>query len=366
MSHVRRWILLCAALSATLAVAPARAAPCVEPASACTEWLSLPGAAGRLLLYRSYPLATRNDAVTHAIVVIHGRSRNADSYYRSALAAAFLAGALDNTLIIAPRFAAGSGRDDGGRGCRDKLASDEVGWACTGKEQWKNGGRAVTAAAVTSFDAVDEILRLLARRELFPNLKSVEIAGHSAGGQFTSRYAMANRIHESLPWPVSYVVANPSSYAYPDKLRPTAVAMRARYPTLAPGYQPVAKASQAPFVKFHDAKQCTGYDKWPYGLEQRTGYAAGVSDAALKRQLVTRPVTYLLGELDILPLYGFDQSCPAMAQGPTRLARGVAYARYVTEALGAPHRVVLVPACGHNARCMLGAEASLAVLFPKD
>ena len=64
-------------------------------------------------------------------------------------------------------------------------------------------------------------------------------------------------------------------------------------------------------------------------------------------------------------MYGFDGSCAAMAQGPTRLARGLAYTRYVDESLGAQHRQVLVPACGHNARCMFGAEPSLPVLFAR-
>jgi pimeloyl-ACP methyl ester carboxylesterase len=365
MSCARRWIVFFAALAAALANAPLFAAPCIEAVAACTELVRLPGVSAGLLVYRSYALETRNESITRALVVVHGLSRDADSYYRSALAAAFLAGALDDTLIVVPRFAAGSGRGDNGRDCRDKLASDEIGWACAGKEHWKSGGHAVIDA-ITSFDALDQVLRLLAVHEVFPSLKSVVVAGHSAGGQFTSRYAMANRIQEAMPWPVSYVVMNPSSYTYPDKLRPTTAAMQARYPALALGYQPVPRPAQAPFVQFAGAKQCTGYDNWPYGVERRSGYAASIAETDLRRQLVARPVTYLLGELDILPLYGFDGSCSAMAQGPTRLARGIAYAKYVDEVLGAHHRVVIVPACGHNARCMLGADASLPVLFPKD
>ena len=53
-----------------------------------------------------------------------------------------------------------------------------------------------------------------------------------------------------------------------------------------------------------------------------------------------------------------------MAQGPTRLARGQAYARYANEKLGAKHSVVIVPLCGHNARCMYTSETGLEVLFP--
>jgi pimeloyl-ACP methyl ester carboxylesterase len=297
--------------------------------------------------------------------VIHGAGRNADDYYRNAIAAGFLADALDDTIIITPRFASGHASGDD-KECRDKLAPDELSWRCEGRQTWKTGGAAVSNPRLTSFDVADEIVRLLARAEVFPNLRSIVIGGHSAGGQFANRYAMTNRVQDRVSVAISYVVANPSSYAYPDALRPTSAAMVSRYPALPPGYQPVPASSQKPFVEFEDAKGCTGYNKWPYGLEERSGYAATLSDADLKRQLVARPVTYLLGELDILPLYGFDSSCSGMAQGPTRLARGLAFSKYVTEVLGAQHRQVIVPACPHSARCMLTADVSLPVLFPKQ
>ena len=74
----------------------------------------------------------------------------------------------------------------------------------------------------------------------------------------------------------------------------------------------------------------------------------------------------MLGGLDILPLFGFDASCAAMAQGPTRLARGLAYRQYVNERFGAGHEMAIVPSCGHNARCMFGDDSALKLLFPKQ
>jgi hypothetical protein len=85
----------------------------------------------------------------------------------------------------------------------------------------------------------------------------------------------------------------------------------------------------------------------------------------LKQQIIARPVTYLLGEIDILPLGGFDGSCPAMAQGPTRLARGQAFGKYIDEKYGAKHKIQEVHLCGHNARCMFTAEEALPIIFPK-
>jgi hypothetical protein len=76
-------------------------------------------------------------------------------------------------------------------------------------------------------------------------------------------------------------------------------------------------------------------------------------------------MTYLLGELDILPLGLFDGSCPAMGQGPTRLARGSAFGKYVNEKYSAHHNMIVVPLCGHNARCMFTAEQVLPLIFPE-
>lgn len=321
------------------AAAAAQAAPCISPAS-CNEWLTLNGGPSRSLLYRSFPLEEKNEKITRALIMVHGASRDADNYFRTAVAAAFLGGALDDTIVVAPRIASADGRT-----CQDRLAPNEVSWSCGG-DSWRSGGTASSDAKLTSFGFVDEILRKLARKEVFPNLKSIVVAGHSAGGQYVNRYQMSSGLHDTLGVPVTYVVSNPSSYAYLDPQRPVGEAADQR--------------------AFADARNCTTFNNWPYGLESRTGYTANVPDETLKKQLAARPVTYLLGEIDILPLGGFDSSCPAMAQGPTRLARGKAYHKYVTQKYNAHHELKVVPLCGHNARCMFTSDVALPLLFPKQ
>ena len=346
-------------LNLLFAASAACSAPCTTAASSCTDWVTVGN--GRTLVYRTQPLDTRNEAITRALVVVHGQGRNADGYFRSAVAAALLAGALDNTVVVSPRFASNQGN------CHDKLDAQEINWVCIGGESWRNGGGAVGNAAVTSFDMGDAIVQRLVRKEVFPNLKRIVIAGHSAGGQYVGRYAMANQMHERAGVPVSYVVANPSSYTYPDALRPTVSAFPTNVAALPPGYTaPRPDKPPAAFAPFRDAANCTTYDTWPYGYNGRTGYSARVPPEQLTRQMVARPTTFMLGELDILPLYGFDSSCPAMAQGPTRLARGLAYVKHIGESYNAKHRAVVIPACGHNARCMLADERALPLLFPSD
>ena len=85
----------------------------------------------------------------------------------------------------------------------------------------------------------------------------------------------------------------------------------------------------------------------------------------MKKQLVSRPTTYLFGQVDTLPLGGFDSSCGAMAQGATRRARGEAYVKYVNEQFGAKHPLQIVPECGHNDRCVYTTDAVMPVIFPK-
>ena len=54
-----------------------------------------------------------------------------------------------------------------------------------------------------------------------PNLKAIVVTGHSAGGQYVTRYEMSNRVHETVGTAITYVVANPSSYAWPSATRPS-------------------------------------------------------------------------------------------------------------------------------------------------
>jgi pimeloyl-ACP methyl ester carboxylesterase len=351
-----------------VAAATVLGTPCTRVSPDCAEWVKPTGQQTRVLIYRNYPLEAKNENITRALIFVHGINRDGDNHFRTALAAAFLAGALNNTMIVAPRFASNSSAPGNQVGdCRDALAPDEANWICETQraDTWRFGGGEVGNDKLTSFDFMDEIVRRLAHKEVFPNLKSIVVAGHSAGGQFVIRYEMSNQVHDSAGIPISYIVSNPSAYTYVDDMRPTSTALPTTIAAAAPGFMPPPPAMPPPaFVPYADAKNCAGYDNWPYGLKSRIGYASRLPDDQLKKQLAARPVTYLLGEADILPVGVFDTSCPAMAQGPTRLARGLAFSRYVKERLGANHTTVVVPFCGHSARCMFTSDVALPYIFP--
>ena len=334
-----------------------RATPCTSATVACAEWIKLGAESARAMVYSTYPLNVRNAAVHRALIMIHGTNRNADHYFSTATGAAFLASALDDTVVIAPSFRSSD------PGCMDKLQSDEISWSCRG-DSWRSGGTSTSNKDLTSFDFVDDLLRRLADKKVFPNLTAVVIAGHSAGGQFVSRYEMANRAQDNLGIAVSYVVANPSSYAWPDATRVLPIDDGSAENAVA-GWK-----AETPHTKFSygqfDATKAPDYDYWPYGLENRTtGYTVKMTDDQLKKQLVSRSVTYLLSQVDTLPLGGFDGSPSAMAQGATRRARGEAFVKYVNEQLGAKSNVMIIPECGHNDRCVYTTADVLPVIFPK-
>ena len=353
-------ILIAAALLSFSAQPQAQSptAACTKATDACTEWVGLGSGPARSLIYRSKSLDIRNPAIQRALIMIHGTNRNADDYFTTAVTAAFVAGALDDTVVISPRIASQSGS------CKDTLAANEVSWSCTG-DSWRSGGTSTSHPGLASFDFIDQILRKLANRNVFPNMRAIVVAGHSAGGQVVARYQMANKVHETLGVPVTYVVANPSSYAWPDAMRvlpvDDAVAASAK-----DGWNQTEPHTKFSYAPFDGAASCAGYNTWPFGLEKRTsGYTAMTNDDQLRKQLVSRPTTFLLGQVDTLPLGGFDSSCGAMAQGPTRRARGEAYVKYINEKLGAKHPIMIVDECGHNNRCVFTTDNVLPVIFPK-
>src|SRR5215472_3477144 len=137
-----RPILATLALVASLATAlsVAAQAPCVTATPACAGWIPFGG--GRVMVYRTWPLDPGDAHIRRALIMVHGALRNADRYFATATAAGFLAGALDDTLIIAPAFHSADGA------CHDRLAAGEISWGC-GKANWRSGGAAASQPTVT-------------------------------------------------------------------------------------------------------------------------------------------------------------------------------------------------------------------------
>jgi pimeloyl-ACP methyl ester carboxylesterase len=294
---------------------------------------------GTLGLYLSADWTQPLPNITRAVLVFHGKLRNADRYYRSGLAARAAAGeAGQNTLVIAPQFLTPADL------AAHKLPDQMLRWRGTA---WMGGEPAAGPAGLSSFDAIDAVLARLADRSVFPKLTQVVLAGHSAGGQVVQRYAVVGQGEAALRQSnvrVRYVIANPSSYVYFSEDRPR---------------------SDGTVGPFQSAK-CPAFNRWKYGLEVRPPYAAERSPEELERDYVRRDVRYLLGAKDTDPDHpALDKSCEAEAQGSYRLVRGHAYFDYLKNRARGEfnQRIHDIPGVGHQGRKMLTSACALAVLF---
>ncbi|MCF1368385.1 alpha/beta hydrolase [Burkholderia cenocepacia] len=288
-----------------------------------------------LPVYADHPLDRAAPDVVRVFIVIHGTLRNADAYYASGRQVVEKAGAAGaGTMVVAPQFLT---RAD----VRAfSLGASTLAWT---QEGWKGGEPARQPGPVSSFAALDALLAHFADRSLYPSLSTVVVIGHSAGAQLLQRYAVAGREGDALARTgvaVRYVVANPSSYLYFDDERPNADA-------LAGG-------------------ACPRATEWKYGLKSAPPYVASQDVRDLETRYVARRVVYLLGQADTNPYTHFiDRSCAAMAQGPYRLARGLAYFDYLKKRHpdDLAQQVVEVPGVGHDGLGMFTSVCGLAVLF---
>jgi pimeloyl-ACP methyl ester carboxylesterase len=330
---------LCWALPVILALVAGRAiaadedAPNRKPVKAVADGRIAVGDKGTLPLYVSSDWSKPEPGISRAVIVLHGRRRNADVYYASAKTAQAAAGAAGQaTIMIVPQFLADIDIE------AHHLPPDTLRWTLEG---WEGGDDATGPQPASSFEALDAILARLADRKLFPNLKDVVIAGHSGGAQVVQRYAIAS--HGEAPLTaahiaVRYVVANPSSYAYFTDQRPEEAI----------------------------AASCSGYDNWKYGMQARPDYLAKPSPAELEQAYVARRVIYLLGTKDTNPNHpALDKSCMAEAQGPYRYARGHSYAAAMAKRDGGTphHQLFDVEGVGHDGDKMLTSACGLKALF---
>ena len=99
------WMITNIAAGLIVMSAAVWAQPCVTANPECTEWITYHEGPERSLIYRTYALDRANAKITRALVMVHGAGRNADHYFSTAAAAAFLAAVLDDTEVISLRLA---------------------------------------------------------------------------------------------------------------------------------------------------------------------------------------------------------------------------------------------------------------------
>ena len=337
---------------ANVAVAADETAPHRRPVKVIApERIKIKTAFGESVIpaYTSCNIDKPNATIKRAVIVVHGRLRDADKYFDLATRAANASNASSDTVIIAPQFLSTADA------ARHNLEPVFARW---NMEAWLGGENAKGPFPLSSFEVIDAIVAKLADRSHFPNLERIVIAAHSGGAQIIQRYAVVGRADQVLakaglqPYAdgmeastakstamrVRYVVANPSSYLYFDATRP------------------------------RPNDRCAEVDRWRYGVNEPVAYVQG-DMKGIEQRYLTRRVIYMLGGADVDPNHSaLDKTCMAEAQGLNRLERGNAYFAHVTKRaktqnITLRHTRIEVPSIGHDADLMFNSVCGKAALF---
>jgi hypothetical protein len=303
-----------------------------------------PDAAPQLVPVASnHPMQGIQAGVTRAIIVIHDESRDANGALATLSA---LAGSTNaSTMILAPQFLLPS---DLARFAKSLPGQGRVfaTWQIAGWPAGDDAAPAQTQKGVSSFTVVDLLLMYLADRNMFPDLRTVVVAGFGAGANFVQRYAafgMAADIIGKQNIDMRYAVADASSYLYQTANRNLG------------GRKGFGKP---------DSATCPDYDAYPYGLEKLNPYARRVGANAAKTDYVTRFVTYLYTATpDAIP----ESNCAALAQGADSRARAVNYKTYLQSLYGdvASRTQIFAETkdAASDAVGLYGSTCGMAVLF---
>ncbi|HEX2559655.1 alpha/beta fold hydrolase [Phenylobacterium sp.] len=308
----------------TFAAAAVAALGLASAAHAGAGTITIDGGA-KMIYHRNVAASSVDASKTVGVITIHGTNRNADDYYDYTVRAASDAGELGSTLIWVPEFEASS-------------ASGYAEWSSSG---WKYGENDDTSFAVSSFTAVDTLIRKMADKTKFPNLTKVVVIGHSAGGQFVQRYAAASTAFNTSGVDVVYIAANAGSYAYLTSHRWNGSAFTSTsHPT------------------------CTAFNTYRYGLTGLPPYLSAVGASTIVSQAPSRPVHLLNGTLDTGVDSDLDTGCEANLQGSQRLERGRRYKSYM-DAIFPGHSWTQtdVSGVGHDGEDMIRSAAARALIW---
>ncbi|MEI9988401.1 MAG: hypothetical protein WDM86_00035 [Rhizomicrobium sp.] len=314
------------------------------------------GSAGVLYLYTAY-LRTRvlpnRDDVVSALVVIHGYPRDANRTLDAGASAARRAGHASDTVVVAPLFQVAAPADKRCRYSGNPAAQlGDVLWSCA---SWLDGGLA-TGGGTTSFQALDKVVAGL--RERWPRLRTITVAGFSAGAQFVQRYVGFARPPAGVH--LRYVVSDPGTWLYFDQHRPAPQG----------GWTDCDSASCRFAWRLVGASaDCPRPNQWKYGTDGLPA-VLGSSAREARARYAAADLAYLEGELDQGDgpgtYYGLlDKSCAAELQGPDRLRRGLAYAAYDGRFLSAGRPLTIVGGCAHDVTCVFPSKDARRALFPR-
>lgn len=304
--------------------------------------------AGKLYSLRyasNHAMGEKNSKIKRLVIYIHGARRNGLDYYEWGEKAVKAANNTYETLFIAPQFTSEKDLQD------HNHDASHVFWT---NNNWRIGDESVSSKkrmmedSFSSFALVDSMIARVCDKKLFPKLKKIIIIGHSAGGQFVSRYVGITPMPNVLKkYNFSFIVMNPSTYMYLDDRRP------------------VKTETSLTFIK-PDTSGCPNFNDYPRGMEKLNPYALKVGVEMIKQQFLNRDIRFILGEKDVnVNDSSLDKSCEGNMQGGFRLERGQFFYEYLQLYSNKKkiHQIEVVPDVAHDGDKMVNSKAARWHLF---
>lgn len=304
--------------------------------------------AGKLYSLRyasNHAMGEKNSKIKQLVIYIHGARRNGLDYYEWGEKAVKAANNTYETLFIAPQFTSEKDLQD------HNHDASHVFWT---NNNWRIGDESVSSKkrmmedSFSSFALVDSMIARVCDKKLFPKLKKIIIIGHSAGGQFVSRYVGITPMPNVLKkYNFSFIVMNPSTYMYLDDRRP------------------VKTETSLTFIK-PDTSGCPNFNDYPRGMEKLNPYALKVGVEMIKQQFLNRDIRFILGEKDVnVNDSSLDKSCEGNMQGRFRLERGQFFYEYLQLYSNKKkiHQIEVVPDVAHDGDKMVNSKAARWHLF---
>ncbi len=268
--------------------------------------------------FSSHSLTTLDRRIDRLVIVVHGAGRNGNDYFNDTVQAAKKIGVEKKTIILAPTF----------RKVTDQKKPNEIYWGKNWFEKWKYGYLSQDETKTSSFTIIDSLVKSVALSGTFPNLREVVITGHSAGGQFTQRYAFGTEIDLVIPQKLTIIPSNPSSYLYLDDIRYT--------------------FQNGNFESLDQSQLCHGFNEYIYGPKNRAKYLEKFDLEALRLNFKRKNLVFLMSEED-KGEDSLDRTCEAMTQGQNRIERAQNFYHYSKKFLPSKsHLFSSIPLIGHD------------------
>lgn len=336
-----------------------------------------------LPFFSSEQLLTPHAGMDTLVIMLPDETREAARAYAYARAAQEAASRsnphaqADKAFLFVPQFllgediAAQSGAfPDGGKALlRWSVMEPYAGWII-GQESSSDfvAGRVGGAPHLSSFAVMDYLLLVLTDKNIFPDLKTVVLAGTGTGAVFVQLYAALGQGTDLLAsegLDMRFVAALAPSYLYVDTQRAA----------LVPSAIYHSAGNPPAFVQMRGENTglpaCIVFNDYPFGLDQRPLYSQKQGADEIRLRYAVRKITYLAaGMAQDMLMNTTPLACALTQQGPSLVARASTYFAYLQKIYGddinRTQKLVIIPGVPPDPLVLWQSPEGQNALFSND